>query len=428
MKATKIRLRVRNANDHESLRKVLGTVRWTYNQCVAHLRQNLGLRPTKKLLRSLFVNNDSEAVVANPWLLETGYDIRDDAIKDFLTALKGNKTKMKNKTQTHFQMQFRSKKNQKSETFYLRSRWIVRKKNTLVLKLPKGKPVTFWIGQSAWKGPIAMDCKFQRSWTGQYHLCIPYAYGVDSQDPVPQQNLRVCSLDPGVRTFQTVFDATQGCAYEVAPGDMGRIVRLCVFLDKLCSKRDKTTKAKKRYSYKRAARRLTLKIQNLVNEVHKQLAKHLSLHYDLILIPKFETSQMVNKAVRKLSSKTVRQMVGWAHYRFRQRLIFKCRQYGTKIAVVDEAWTSKTCSECGSLHFHLGSKKVFSCPSCKAIMDRDVNGAKNVFLKNYEALGLGLTLGPTPFLPETARSTETFESLLNSEIDRNREVLVDFEV
>ena len=36
-------------------------------------------------------------------------------------------------------------------------------------------------------------------------------------------------------------------------------------------------------------------------------------------------------------------------------------------------------------------------------MDRDMNGAKNIFLRNYEALGLEVSvplfqaLGPTPF-------------------------------
>ena len=35
---------------------------------------------------------------------------------------------------------------------------------------------------------------------------------------------------------------------------------------------------------------------------------------------------------------------------------------------------------------------------CGGVMDRDVNGAKNIFLKNFEALGLSLALGPTPLL------------------------------
>jgi transposase len=74
------------------------------------------------------VNKKSDTIKANPWLLEVAYDIRDDAIKDVLTALKGNSTKMKGGQIDKFQMQFRSKKKQKSETFYLRSRWIVQKK------------------------------------------------------------------------------------------------------------------------------------------------------------------------------------------------------------------------------------------------------------------------------------------------------------
>ena len=55
---------------------------------------------------------------------------------------------------------------------------------------------------------------------------------------------------------------------------------------------------------------------------------------------------------------------------------------------VGEAYTSKTCSECGYLRYNLGGSKVFRCDECASVMDRDVNGAKNIFLKNFEALGL----------------------------------------
>jgi len=414
VKAMKIRLHPRNDKDHAVLRQVLGTVRWTYNRCVRYIRDN-ETKPTKKLLRSLFVNNDSDAVKDNPWLLEVGYDIRDDAIKDVLTGLKGNFTKVKEGLQEKFEMRFRSKKKMKSEVFYLRSRWIVQGKNTITLRLPKMKKITLWTGKSAWHGPIVMDCKLQRTWTGEYYLCIPHAYSVENQDAINHESLKVCSLDPGVRTFQTIYDASNNCAYQVAPGDVNRVVRLCIGLDKLNSKRDKALTAKKRYQYKRAGRRLSYRIQNLINEVHKQLAKHLATHYDVVFIPPFETSQMVRKASRNISSQSVRQMLGWAHYRFRQRLLFKCRQYGCKVAVVDEAWTSKTCSRCGRLNYTLGGKKVFSCRHCNLVMDRDINGAKNIFLKNYEALGFDLTLGPTPCDLATGRCTETEMSLLNLE-------------
>lgn len=295
-------------------------------------------------------------------------------------------------------------KNQRLFTFVIDG--LFKKKNTIVLNLPKQKPIKLWTGQSAWRGPILMDSKLQRTWTGEYYLCIPHEYRVENQDPIQKESLRVCSLDPGVRTFQTIFDATHSCAYEVAPQDMRRIVRLCIGLDQLYSKRDKAPNARLRYNYKRASRRLSKRIQNLVNEVHKQLAKFLASNYDLVMIPKFETSQMIKKGMRKIRSTTVRQMTSWAHYRFRQRLLFKCRQYGTKVAVVDESYTSKTCSSCGYLNYALGGKKVYSCPSCKMVMDRDINGAKNIFLKNHEALGLGLTLGPTPCYSVTSSCTK----------------------
>lgn len=336
MKAMKIRLHPRNDKDHESLRQILGTVRWTYNQCIDHIRKTK-TRPTKKLLRSLFVNNDSDTVKANPWLLNVGYDIRDDAIKDVLTALKGNFTKVKEGLQKKFEMRFRSKKKQKSEVFYIRSRWVVQEKNTITLHLPKMKKFIFWTGNNTWRGPILMDCKFQRTWTGEYYLCIPHAYSVENKDAIKRESLRVCSLDPGVRTFQTIYDPTNQRAYQVAPGDMNRIARLCIGLDKLYSKRDKAPTSKKRYQYTRASRHLTQRIRNLANEVHKQLAKHLATQYDFVMIPSFETSQMLKKANRKIGAKAARQMATWAHYRFRQRLLFKCRQYGCKVAIVDES-------------------------------------------------------------------------------------------
>ncbi|MDP2437505.1 MAG: hypothetical protein Q8P67_17310 [archaeon] len=140
---------------------------------------------------------------------------------------------------------------------------------------------------------------------------------------VKKETIRACSLDPGVRTFQTIFDANHHHALQVAPSDMGRIMRLCYYLDRLISKQSQAKTSKKRSSLRRAARRARTRIQDLVNEVHKQLAKHLATSYDLILLPKFETSQMVKRKDRVIGSQTARQMVTWAHSRFQQRLLFK---------------------------------------------------------------------------------------------------------
>lgn len=99
-----------------------------------------------------------------------------------------------------------------------------------------------------------------------------------------------------------------------------------------------------------------------------------------VTLPVFETSRMVRKGVRRrLTSKTARAMCTWAHYRFRERLLSKAREYPwCRVVLTEEPYTSKTCGACGWLHHGLGSDKVYRCgsPTCGAVFDRDLNGAR----------------------------------------------------
>jgi len=59
---------------------------------------------------------------------------------------------------------------------------------------------------------------------------------------------------------------------------------------------------------KNAARRIRGKISNLVKDVHWKLIQFLWQNYEIILIPIFETQQVVAKKARKIRIKTARQM------------------------------------------------------------------------------------------------------------------------
>jgi len=135
----------------------------------------------------------------------------------------------------------------------------------------------------------------------------------------------ILSMDPGVRTFMSGYSPS-GLAYEWAKQDVGRIYRLCHAMDRLQSRwSGKEIRHRKRYRLKRAARRIRKKIRNLVDEVHKKQAKWIVEQYHTVLLPVFETSGMVRRIHRRIGSKTARAMLGWAHYRFQQRLIHKTR-------------------------------------------------------------------------------------------------------
>lgn len=73
------------------------------------------------------------------------------------------------------------------------------------------------------------------------------------------------------------------------------------------------------------------------------------------------------------------------HYKFQQRLIYKANCCSNvKVFLVDESYISKTCTNCGNLHQNLSSNDNFDCTTCKISIDRDVNGARNILIKNTQ--------------------------------------------
>jgi IS605 OrfB family transposase len=95
-----------------------------------------------------------------------------------------------------------------------------------------------------------------------------------------------------------------------------------------------------------------------------------------------DDKRMVNKHKRKISTDTVRRLLLWAHYKFRQHMIAKAREHGKVLLIVNEAYTTKTCCRCGWQHHKLGKKKRFVCRACGLDIDRDVNGSRNILLRN----------------------------------------------
>jgi putative transposase len=118
------------------------------------------------------------------------------------------------------------------------------------------------------------------------------------------------------------------------------------------------------------------KIKDLISEIHNKTALFLCRTFEIIVLPTFETSQMVTK----LRSKTARAMLTWAHYRFSQILENKSKEYSCRLVRICEAYTSKTCSKCGHIN-NVGSKKVLKCSNCGIEIDRDYNGARGIYLR-----------------------------------------------
>ena len=91
---------------------------------------------------------------------------------------------------------------------------------------------------------------------------------------------------------------------------------------------------------------------------------------------------MINKRYRKIGKRSVRAMLSLSHFAFRQILLNMAKSRGCEVIICSEAYTSKTCGNCGFLHTKLGGNREYKCPNCNMDIDRDYNGARNIYLRN----------------------------------------------
>jgi hypothetical protein len=293
------KIRVFPTKDQDrKLKKWLGAARWTYNQCVASMK-NKDCKMNEKALRSRHINK--AALSEHKWATEVPYDIRDEGMRDFVKALKATRAK---KDVKHFSFKFRSRKDKTQSITVLKKHWNL--KTGFYADLFNS---TFLRGHQQLPNKLECDSRLIRTRLGHYYLCLPMAMKIQGENQAPSSSKHsTISLDPGVRTFMTGYDADASLC-EWGKGDMGRIFRLCYTHDKLQARWSrKNVRHHQRYRMKIAARRIRLKIRNLVDELHKCLSKWLCENYRCVLIPAFETSRMVSRGRRKVGSKTARAM------------------------------------------------------------------------------------------------------------------------
>jgi putative transposase len=106
---------------------------------------------------------------------------------------------------------------------------------------------------------------------------------------------------------------------------------------------------------------------------------------DVIMIEDLNVSGMVRN--RRLARAIAD--CGWGE--FRRQLTYKCERYGRDLVVIDRWYpSSKTCSACGHrlAVLSLGTRQ-WTCPSCGARHDRDINAAKNILAAGQAVTACG---------------------------------------
>lgn len=78
---------------------------------------------------------------------------------------------------------------------------------------------------------------------------------------------------------------------------------------------------------------------------------------------------------------------------FRRMMEYKCQWYGRTLVLVGRFYpSSKTCHDCGYVKRDLTlNDREWICPSCGAVIDRDLNAALNIRDEGLKILGVGLS-------------------------------------
>ena len=403
-RAKKIRL-YPTTKQRQVLVQWFGASRWTYNQCVHGIEEE-GVAKNKKALRDYCINESTHLRQKTPWVLDTQYAIRNESMCDVLKAYKTAFALLKGKHITKFKMKQRTLKDNSTSIVIHSSHWKNTKKIFYSAAFKKAGAEETLRSSEPLPEKILYDCRLQRTRLGHYYFCLLLPGGAsENQARVPAMEAAaaptILAVDPGVRTFLTGYEPATGAYVEWGKGDMNRIERLLVHLDGLISRTTQSKSKRQRYTMRKAQLRLRLRVRNLVDEFHKKLVAWLVQSYELVLLPHYETSGMVNKARRKIGRPSVRAMLTWSFYRFKQRLLMKAKDTACLVVMVDEHYTTKTCGECGHLHPNVGASKVFECPTCLTTLPRDWNAARNIFLRyvattttTLPASGQGLGLDP----------------------------------
>lgn len=203
---------------------------------------------------------------------------------------------------------------------------------------------------------------------------------------------RAVALDPGVCTFQTFY--SEDLCGKIGSDATNTIYKRCMRVDALESR---IAGAKKEFDVAKGLLRKQLrrvlnflrrdrsgaieKVKHLRDELHWKTCRYLVQHFDLIFLPEFKSSEMVST----LQSKTARAMLTLSQYTFRERLKHKGAQCGVRVVICGEEYTTQTCGSCGSLS--KPKNRTYECSRCPAVLDRDVNGARNILLKGVTASG-----------------------------------------
>jgi transposase len=251
--------------------------------------------------------------------------------------------------------------------------------------------------------PILHDVTVTKRINGKWILNIPCTPKYVRR-PITNRPVAICGVDPGARTFLTVFDETNREAYKLGDDAEMRILKPIVRRAKrlgdessIAAEQASRTELgkRRRRNYERerdhkslAAQRIWRRVRDKVTGIHNAIIRHFAETYAFVAIGNLSYG-VVERHQKGMPKKSKDDLYMWRLYHFKTRLLHRFSGLDRQEVVIqDERYTSKTCGLCYNVKHDLGAAKRYICKKCGYDVDRDVNGARNILGRS-----LGLSQG-----------------------------------
>ena len=220
----------------------------------------------------------------------------------------------------------------------------------------------------------------------EYYACISY-------EPLPEKRKEgkkgLVGVDIGISNIAALSDGT------VFPGEYAylrteeelkkthqKLRSLLPFTDGY-----RKTKAVLNHIYE--------KIDNRRRNTTERISRYIVDNYDIIAMEDLSVAQLRRIARDRRMLKRYNDVkLG----ELRRRIQDKAGSAGCSVILVDPRGTSQICSGCGSYVKKDLSVRMHICPVCGLEMDRDVNGARNIYARALSQMPQGSAGDPRPGL------------------------------
>ncbi|MCF6095719.1 transposase [Thermovorax subterraneus] len=207
---------------------------------------------------------------------------------------------------------------------------------------------------------------------GRYYVSIL----VDVQDPrndVKEPKNFICGIDLGLKSFGTIVNDTGSLKIEY-PKYLIKAEKRLKRLQRQLSRKKEGSK-----NWEKARARVAKEheyVKNARGDFLHKLSKTIIDESQIVVVESLNVKGLSRGNLAKYILDS-----SWS--KFLGYLSYKAAWYGRTIVAVDRTFpSSKMCSKCGYIHRELRlSERIWKCPACGAVHERDENAAKN--LKNY---------------------------------------------